>query len=105
VICRQGRRSGKGDSYFRRGEECYTDKDRAAAVNMGTRDIKLSLKLKRRQERTTAMQISDQTEPGTLLALGRHEMRGGDLKVALAFVDKVPPPSCRVNRAARLSRL
>jgi hypothetical protein len=57
---------------------------------MGTRDIKLSLKLKRRQERSTAMQISDQTEPGTLLALGRHEMKGGDLKVALAFVDKVP---------------
>lgn len=29
-------------------EELYTDKDRAAAVNMGSRDIKLSLKQKRR---------------------------------------------------------
>ncbi|KAF4532820.1 hypothetical protein B566_EDAN002671 [Ephemera danica] len=88
MLLRQGRKSGKGDNYFRRGEECYTDKDRAAAVNMGTRDIKLSLKLKRRQERSKALQIPEQAEPGTLLALGGHEMKGGDLRVALSFVNK-----------------
>ncbi|CAB3369723.1 Hypothetical predicted protein [Cloeon dipterum] len=88
MLLRQGRRSGKGDSYFRRGEECYTDKDRAAAVNMGNRDIKLSLKLKRRQERSKALQIPEQADPNTLLTLGGHEMKGGDLKVALGFVNK-----------------
>jgi hypothetical protein len=92
MLLRQGRKSGKGDNYFRRGEECYTDKDRAAAVNMGTRDIKLSLKLKRRQERSKALQIPEQAEPGTLLALGGHEMKGGDLRVALSFVNKVRLP-------------
>lgn len=73
----------------RRQEEVYTDKDRAAAVNMGSRDIKHSLKMKRRQERSKALQISEEADPGTLLALGSHELRSGHVNNAIVFVNKV----------------
>ncbi|XP_075213957.1 outer dynein arm-docking complex subunit 4 [Lycorma delicatula] len=73
---------------IRRQEECYTDKDRAAAVNMGSRDIKQSLKLKRRQDRSRALMIPEEAEPGTLLALGSHELRTGDVRIAIGFVNK-----------------
>ena len=76
-------------SRMRRMEEVYTDKDRAAAVNMGSRDIKQSLKLKRKQDRSRALQIPEEAEPGTLLALGNHEMRTGQVSIAINFVDKV----------------
>lgn len=72
-----------------RQEEVYTDKDRAAAVNMGSRDIKHSLKMKRRQDRSKALQISEEAEPSTLLALGSHELRSGDVTIAIGFVNKV----------------
>lgn len=72
-----------------RQEEVYTDKDRAAAVNMGSRDIKHSLKMKRRQDRSKALQISEEAEPSTLLALGSHELRSGDVNIAIGFVNKV----------------
>lgn len=70
-------------------EEVYTDKDRAAAVNLGSRDIKQSLKLKRRQDRTRILEISEETHPGTLLALAVHRYRNGDVYVAMKFVTKV----------------
>lgn len=73
----------------RRQEEIYTDKDRAAAVNLGTRDIKQSLKIKRRQDRSHQLQIPEEAEPSTLLALGNNELRSGDVKIALNFVNKV----------------
>lgn len=73
----------------RRDEEIYTDKDRAAAVNLGTKDIKQSLKLKKRQDRNHALQIPEEAEPSTLLALGNNELRSGDVKIALNFVNKV----------------
>ncbi|PSN44751.1 hypothetical protein C0J52_10735 [Blattella germanica] len=75
---RKGPKKGRRRSRGRRQEEIYTDKDRAAAVNMGTHDIKQSLKMKRRQDRTRALQIPEEAEPGTLLALGSREMRSGD---------------------------
>lgn len=75
----------------RRQEEVYTDKDRAAAVNMGSRDIKQSLKMKRRQDRSRALQIPEEAEPGTMLALGYHELRTGDVNIAINFVNKVKP--------------
>nr|XP_022919258.1 tetratricopeptide repeat protein 25 [Onthophagus taurus] len=71
-----------------REEENYTDKDRAAAVNMGTRDIKQSLKLKRKQDRSKALAIPEEAEPGTFLALGNYEMGRGDLNIALDFMTK-----------------
>ncbi|XP_049855611.1 outer dynein arm-docking complex subunit 4-like [Schistocerca gregaria] len=69
-------------------EEEYTDKDRAAAANMGSRDIKQSLRLKRKQERSRALQIPEEARPGALLALGSREMRRGNLRAAIGFVHK-----------------
>lgn len=86
-----GRRNG-GSKWSRRQrliEEVYTDKDRAAAVNLGSRDIKQSLKLKRRQDRTRILEISEEAHPGTLLALAIHRFKSGDVYVAMKFVDKV----------------
>lgn len=80
-------RQYEGDS--RRQEEVYTDKDRAAAVNMGTTDIKQSLKMKQRQDRSRNLQIPEETEPGALLTLGLREMRFGDFNVAVNCINKV----------------
>ena len=68
-------------------EEVYTDKDRAAAVNMGTKDIKQSLKMKQKQDRN--LQLPEDTEPTAMLALGLREMRIGDVKVAMNCINKV----------------
>lgn len=65
----------------------YTDKDRAAAVNMDTRDIKQSLKMKQKQDRN--LQLPENTEPTAMLALGLREMRIGDVKVAMSCINKV----------------
>lgn len=73
----------------RRQEEVYTDKDRAAAVNLGSRDIIQSLKIKRRQDRNKMMQIPEEAEPSAMLALGAREMRQGDLNVAVNCINKV----------------
>ncbi|RZC35820.1 tetratricopeptide repeat protein 25 [Asbolus verrucosus] len=78
------RKKGRG----RRREEIYCDKDRAAAVNMGSKDIKQSLKLKRKQDRSRALQIPEEAEPGTFLALGNYEMCRGDLQIAANFITK-----------------
>lgn len=72
-----------------RQEEIYTDKDRAAAVNMGNKDIKQSLKLKRREDRSRNLMIPEEAEPGTFLALGEYEIKRGDLRIALNFINKV----------------
>lgn len=72
-----------------RQEEIYCDKDRAAAVNLGSKDIKQSLKIKRKQERSKMMQIPEEAEPGTFLALGNYEMCRGDLQIAIDFMSKV----------------
>lgn len=86
---RQKLLKGKKQKGTVRMEEIYTDKDRAAAVNMGSRDIKHSLKMKRRQDRSKALQIPEEAEPSTLLALGSHELRSGDVDIAIGFVNKV----------------
>lgn len=72
-----------------RYEEVYTDKDRAAAVNMGSRDIIQSLKIKRRQDRNKIMQIPEEADPSSMLALGAREMRSGDLNIAINCINKV----------------
>nr|XP_023019078.1 tetratricopeptide repeat protein 25 [Leptinotarsa decemlineata] len=71
-----------------RYEEIYCDKDRAAAVNMGSKDIKQSLKLKRKQDRSRALQIPEEAEPGNYLALGNYEMGRGDFQIAVDFISK-----------------
>lgn len=73
-----------------RDEEIYTDKDRAAAVNLGTKDIKQSLKMKKKQDKNYDLNIPE-GEPTTLLALGNNEIRSGNLKIALNFINKVVP--------------
>lgn len=73
----------------RQQEEIYTDKDRAAAVNMGNKDIKQSLKLKRKEDRSRNLLIPEEAEPGTFLALGDYEMKRGDLRIAMNFINKV----------------
>lgn len=82
-------KSGRKWRRQRQVEEVYTDKDRAAAVNLGSRDIKHSLKLKRRQDRSRILEISEEAHPGTLLTLAIHRFRTGDVYAALKFVDKV----------------
>ncbi|CAG2065173.1 unnamed protein product, partial [Timema podura] len=79
---------GSKAARIRLQEEVYTDKDRAAAVVMGSRDIKQSLKMKRKQDRSLALQIPEEAEPGTLLALGSREMRSGDVSIAINFMHK-----------------
>lgn len=86
---RKGPKRGRRRSRIRRQEECYTDKDRAAAVNMGSHDIKQSLKIKKRLDRSRALQIPEEAEPGNLLALGNRQMRSGDVSIAMNFVHKV----------------
>ncbi|XP_022162938.1 glycine, alanine and asparagine-rich protein-like [Myzus persicae] len=76
----------KRDSRSRLLEEVYTDKDRAAAVNLGTRDIKASLRMKRRQDRNRTLHIPSTAESPTLLALARHCVN--DVRVSLEFIDK-----------------
>lgn len=73
----------------RREEELYTDKDRAAAVVMGNKDIKLSLNMKDKAERSSALQLPIEADAGTLLALARAEMMRERYRTAVTFVDKV----------------
>ncbi|XP_050528852.1 uncharacterized protein LOC126898641 [Daktulosphaira vitifoliae] len=91
----------KRDSRSRLLEEVYTDKDRAAAVNLGTRDIKASLRMKRRQDRNHTLHIPSTAESPTLLALARHCMN--DVKVSLDFIDKALELSPN-DKAALVSR-
>ncbi|XP_061707605.1 uncharacterized protein LOC133518056 isoform X2 [Cydia pomonella] len=72
----------------RREEEVYTDKDRAAAVVMGSRDIKQSLSMKDKAERSSALQLPEEADAGTLLALARAEMTRERYKTAFNFVNK-----------------
>lgn len=73
----------------RKNEEIYTDKDRAAAMSMGSKDIKTSLKAKHRQDRSKALSIPEEAEPGNFIALGSREMKCGKLKLATGFFSKV----------------
>lgn len=73
----------------RKQEEIYTDKDRAAAVVMGSKDIKVSLRVKRKQERSKNLCIAEDAEPENFIALGNHKCKMGHLKLALEFYNKV----------------
>lgn len=73
----------------RREEELYTDKDRAAAVLLGSRDIKQSLNMKDKAERSSLLQLPAEADAGTLLGLARAEIMRERYRNALSFVDKV----------------
>ncbi|XP_077301071.1 uncharacterized protein LOC143921596 [Arctopsyche grandis] len=87
-IKKEMKNKGNRRRRVRREEEVYTDKDRAAAVNMGSKDIKSSLNAKLRQDKTKALSLPDEADPGTLLALGRNELRTGNFNNAIGFVNK-----------------
>ncbi|CAG9097859.1 unnamed protein product [Plutella xylostella] len=72
----------------RREEELYTDKDRAAAVLLGSRDIKQSMIMKDQAERTCALDLPAEADAGTLLGLARAEIMRERFRNALTFVDK-----------------
>lgn len=97
------RKGAKGRRMIR-GEEVYTDKDRAAAVQMGHRDIKQSLRLKRHQERVHALQLPEEADGSTLLALGQYELRQGNTDIAIAFVNKVPGTARRTTVSCHLKK-
>lgn len=69
-------------------DEIYTDKDRAAAVSFGSYDIKQSLSIKRRQDRTEALQLPDDSDPGALYELGLREYKNGNTVTAVLFISK-----------------
>ncbi|KAJ8984058.1 hypothetical protein NQ317_006556 [Molorchus minor] len=71
-----------------RQQEVYCDKDRAAAVNLGSKDIKQDLRMKKKEDRTRYLQIPEEAEPSTFLALGNYEMCRGDLHIAIGFITK-----------------
>ncbi|KAL2711607.1 dnaJ protein P58IPK B [Vespula squamosa] len=79
------------NNVVQRQEEIYTDKDRAAAVNMGSKDIKQSLKQKKRLDRIKSPLLSDMAEPGSILELGKREMRLGNVNVAFNFALELSP--------------
>ncbi|XP_023245749.1 V-type proton ATPase catalytic subunit A-like [Copidosoma floridanum] len=66
---------------------------------MGSRDIKQSLKLKRKQDRNLALQLPDEAEPGSMLDLGVRELRCGNLAVALSCINKALELSPRDKKA------
>lgn len=56
--------------------------------NTGYFDIKQSLSIKRRQDRSEALQLPDETDPSTLLALGQREFKSGNTDIAILFISK-----------------
>ncbi|XP_044017237.1 outer dynein arm-docking complex subunit 4 isoform X1 [Aphidius gifuensis] len=70
---------------------------------MGSRDIIQSLKIKRRQDRNKMMQIPEEADPSSMLALGAREMRSGDLNIAINCINKALELSPN-DKTALLSR-
>ncbi|GAB0093578.1 Outer dynein arm-docking complex subunit 4 [Sergentomyia squamirostris] len=69
-------------------EEVYCDKDRAAAVSIGSFDIKQSLNQKAREERNQNLSLPEEAEPSALLALGMREAKNGNTDNAVQFITK-----------------
>lgn len=57
-------------------------------MRLGYFDIKQSLSIKRRQDRSEALQLPDETDPSTLLALGQREFKSGNTEIAILFISK-----------------
>lgn len=47
--------------------------------------------MKRRQDRTEALQLPDETDPGALLRLGQREYKNGNTEIAVLFISKAKP--------------
>lgn len=70
-------------------DETYTDKDRAAAVDFGTFDIKKSLKIKLVAERNNIRIMPDEADETTFLMLGKREIGQGNFESGISFLTKV----------------
>lgn len=44
--------------------------------------------MKRRQDRTEALQLPDETDPYALLRLGQREYKNGNTEIAVLFISK-----------------
>lgn len=55
---------------------------------IGYFDIKQSLSIKRRQDRSEALQLPDEIDPGTFLVLGQREFKHGNTEIAISFISK-----------------
>lgn len=76
-------------------------------LDSGYFDIKQSLSIKRRQDRSQALQLPDKTDPGALLALGQREFKSGNIDIAISFISKAcnkidKPPFVRYNQSSAL---
>lgn len=54
----------------------------------GNYDIKQSLSIKRRQDRTEALQLPEETDPSILFTLGQREFKSGNIDIAIVFITK-----------------
>ncbi|XP_052130443.1 uncharacterized protein LOC127751261 [Frankliniella occidentalis] len=76
-------------SYGEGGVEQYTDKTRNAAVVMGEKDIKLSLKQQRRAlAAARGLSLPACAHPSGLTALARAHRRGGQARAALQLAEQ-----------------
>jgi 5-keto 4-deoxyuronate isomerase len=70
-------------------DECYCDKDRAAAVSFGHMDIKFDLKAKESNEKTKTRIMPDDTDAMAFLMLGMREIKYNNLENGVRFLCKV----------------
>lgn len=70
-------------------DECYCDKDRAAAVSFGYMDIKHELKQKQSAEKTKVRIMPDDTDAMAFLMLGMREIKYGNTESGVRFLSKV----------------
>ncbi|XP_058984837.1 outer dynein arm-docking complex subunit 4-like isoform X1 [Musca domestica] len=66
----------------------YTDKDRAAAVSAGAFDIKQSLQIKQKQDRSESLMIPDEGDINSIIALGLKEIKNANPENAIHFFSK-----------------
>lgn len=70
-------------------DECYCDKDRAAAVSFGYQDIKHELKQKQSADKQKVRIMPDDTDTMAFLMLGMREIKSGNTESGLRFISKV----------------
>ena len=70
-------------------DECYCDKDRAAAVSFGYVDIKQDLKSKQSQEKQKVRIMPDESDAAAFLMLGMREIKNCNTESGLRFLNKV----------------
>jgi hypothetical protein len=70
-------------------DECYCDKDRAAAVSFGVMDIKAELRNKHSNEKNPVRIETDETDTMAWQMLGMMEIKNNNLDNGVKFLTKV----------------